>query len=55
MPLIVSAYSFTAGVVLAALTGARGLRAGGSAANAVALLAYLVGALGTLFAVAESS
>ena len=50
--LIVSAYSFTAGVVLAAITGARGLRAGGSAANVLVFLAYLVGALGTLLAVA---
>jgi hypothetical protein len=50
--LIVSAYSFTAGVLLAASTGARGLGAGASILDAVVFLAYLVGALGSLLAVA---
>lgn len=43
--LIVSAYSFTLGVIVAALTGARGLAAGGSAANIVVFVAYVVGAV----------
>jgi hypothetical protein len=50
--LILSAYSFTAGVILAATTGARGLRAGASVLDAVVFLAYLAGVLGTLLAVA---
>ena len=50
--LVIGAYSFTLGVILAALTGARGLEPGGSATNVVVFLAYLVGALGTLLAVA---
>lgn len=49
--LIASAYSFTGGVVLAAITGARGLQAAGSAADVIVFLDYLVGALGTLVAV----
>ena len=49
--LIVAAYSFMAGVVLAALTGARGLTVAGPAANATVFAAYLVGAVGTLLGV----
>ena len=49
--LIVSAYSFTLGVIVAAITGARGLAAGGSAASVVVFLAYVVGATGALLAV----
>ena len=50
--LIIGAYGFTLGVVIAAITGARGLSGRGSVANLVVFLAYLVGALGTLLAVA---
>lgn len=49
--LIVGAYAFTVGVVLAAVTGARGLTAGDSATDVVVHIAYVVGTLATLVAV----
>ena len=50
--LIVSAYVFTSGVIVAAFTGARGLKAGASPLDAVVFLAYVIGALGGLLGVA---
>jgi hypothetical protein len=49
--LIVSAYAFTAGVLAAALTGARGLTGGGTRANVVVYVAYVVGTIGSLLAI----
>lgn len=50
--LVVSAYSFILGMVLAAMGGVRGLRATGPALNWVVFAAYMVGSLGVLLGVA---
>jgi len=50
--LVASAYSFTAGVLVAATAGVRGLQAGGPALNRVVFAAYTVGTAGALLGVA---
>jgi len=47
-----SAYSFTLGVLAAAMAGVRGLQAAGPALNGVVFAAYAVGAIGALLGVA---
>ncbi len=50
--LVVSGYSFTFGMVLAATAGVRGLRAAGPVLNWVVFTAYMAGTLGALVGVA---
>lgn len=47
-----SAYSFTLGVLVAAMAGVRGLKEAGPALNQVVFAAYAVGAIGALLGVA---
>jgi hypothetical protein len=50
--LVASAYSFIVGLVVAATTGVRGLRATGPALNWVVFAAYVVGSVGVVLGVA---
>ncbi len=50
--LVVSGYSFTFGMVLAATAGVRGLRATGPVLNWLVFAAYMVGSLGAVLGVA---
>ncbi len=49
--LVGSAYSFSLGLVLAAMGGVRGLKAAGPSLNWVVFAAYMVGSLGVLLGV----